>query len=91
MTVLGYSQEGLPMYLDEDSAEVIYKGNKVPLSLIKSALESGFDRYQLTENITYEDKGGFISLACLELTKENFNQLFKKAWKLSKTYNTVGN
>lgn len=89
--ILDYSSEGLPIEIDEASAEVIYKDNRVPLSLIKSALESGCNRYQLTENLEYETKGGYVTFGCLELTKEKFNQLFKTAWKQLKTYNKVGN
>lgn len=85
--ILDYSKEGLPIEFDESSAELIYKENRVKFSLIKSALESGCDRYQLTENLDYEATEGFVTFGCLTLTKEKFNTLFKKVWKLLKTYN----
>ena len=89
--IIGYSQEGLPIYFDEDSAEIIYKDNRVSLFLIKSALESGKDRVQLTENLEYTVSGGFINFGCLTLSKENTNILFKTVWKQLKTSNKLGN
>jgi hypothetical protein len=89
--ILDYSQEGLPIEFDETSAELIYKENRVSFYLIKSAMESGCNRFPLTENLDYETSGGFVTFGCLTLTKNQFNQLFTQVWKLLKTYNKVGN
>ena len=85
--ILDYSQEGLPIIYDENSAELIYKEIRIPFSLIKSAVDSKCDRYPLTDKLDYEAVGGFVTFGCLELTKTKFNQLFKTVWKLSKMYN----
>jgi hypothetical protein len=89
--ILDYSQEGLPIIYDEDSAELIYKDNRVPFSLIKSAVESNCNTYPLTENLDYETSGGFVTFGCLEITKVKFNQLYKQVWKLSKMCKQAGN
>jgi hypothetical protein len=89
--ILDYSKEGLPIEFDESTAELVYKENRVPFSSFKAAVESGFDRYPLTENLDYEVSGGFVTFGCLEITKNQFNQFYKKVWKLSKMYNKVGN
>jgi hypothetical protein len=92
--ILDYSQEGLPIEYDESSAELIYKENRVPFSLIKSAVESGCNVFPLTEKLEYEVSGGFVTFGCLEITKEQFNKYYKQVWKLSKQSRmckTVGN
>jgi len=89
--ILDYSQEGLPIIYDEDTTELIYKDNRVPFSLIKSAVESKCNIYPLTEKLDFETSGGFVTFGCLEITKEKFNQYYKQVWKLSKMYNKVGN
>jgi len=89
--IVGYSQEGLPIEFDENSAEIIYKDNRVSLYLIKSALESGMDRVQLTEDLEYTESGGFINFGCLTLSKEKTQILFKTVWKQLKTFKAIGN
>jgi len=89
--IVDYSQEGLPIIFDEASAEVIYKDNRISLSLIKSALESGLDTYQLTDNLEYSVSGGFTNFGCLTLPTEKTNILFKYLWKQLKTFKTTGN
>ena len=89
--IIDYSQEGLPIEFDEASAEIVYKDNRVSLYLIKSALESGMDRYQLTDTLEYTNIGGFVTFGCLTLSLVNTNILFKTVWKRLKTYNKVGN
>lgn len=88
--IVGYSQEGLPIIFDEASAEIIYKDNRVSLYLIKSALESGLDNYQLTEKLDYSVSGGFVNFGCLTLSREKTNILFKTVWKQLKTYSKAG-
>jgi hypothetical protein len=89
--VLDYCTSGLPIEYDEETSDLIYKDNRVPFSLIKLAVESGFDKYPLTDNLEFERSGGYIVLGCLEITKDKFNQYYKQVWKLSKMYNKVGN
>ena len=89
--LIGYSQEGLPIMYDADSAEIIYKDNRVSIFKIKSALESGLDEYQLTENLQYSKREGWTNFSCLTLTNEETQILFKKVWKLSKMYKVTGN
>ena len=89
--IVDYSQEGLPIEFDENSAEIIYKDNRVSLYLIKSALESGMDRVQLTEDLEYTESGGFINFGCLTLSKEKTQILFRKLWKQLKTFKATGN
>lgn len=89
--IVGYCQEGLPIVYDADSAEIIYKDNRVSLYKIKSALESGVDNYQLTKNLTYSKGMGFTNFGCLTLSNVETQNLFNKVWKLSKMYSKVGN
>jgi len=88
--IIGYSLEGLPIEFDEASAEIVYKDNRVSFFLVQSAIESGLDEVQLTENLTYTVSGGFVNFGCLTLTKEKTNILFKQLWKQLKQYNKVG-
>ena len=89
--IVDYSQEGLPIEFDETSAEVIYKDNRVSLFMIKSALESGLDTYQLTDKLEYSVSGGFINFGCLTLSQEKTQILFRKLWKQLKTFKATGN
>lgn len=89
--IVGYSQEGLPINFDEASAEIIYKDTRVSIYLIKSALESGLDKYQLTDNLDYSVNGGFVNFGCLTLPRDKTNTLFKTVWKRLKTFKAIGN
>jgi hypothetical protein len=88
--ILDYCQKGLPIELEEASSVLIYKDNRIPFSLIKAAVESNCNKVQLTENLSYEVSGGFVTFGCLELSKTKFNQLYTQVWKLLKMYNKVG-
>ena len=89
--LVGYSQEGLPIMYDADSAEIIYKDNRVSIFKIKSALESGFAEYRLTDNLQYSKREGFTNFGCLTISNVETQNLFNKVWKLSKMYSRVGN
>ncbi len=91
MRVLDYCQDGLPIYIDEDDEIIIYKDNRVSFYKIKEAVESGLDRVELTDNLTYEKSVAFTSFGCLTLTNEKVNNLIKTVWKQLKECKTVGN
>lgn len=91
MTILEYSEEGLPIKFDEETDCFIYKDSIVPFKKVKTAVDSGYSSHYITDNLDYTLSPGYVTFGCLELTKEKFNQIFKQAWKLSKMYNKVGN
>lgn len=81
VTVIDYCSKGLPIQLDDDTQEIIYKDNKVLFSHIKQCYESGKTKIQLTENLIYRKYDGLIEFGCLIITEEKVNQLIKKVWK----------
>lgn len=89
--ILSYSKEGLPIELDVSTAEIIYKENRVLFSLIKHAVDSGCDTCDITANLKFQAINGFVTFGCLELTNNQFNQLYRETWKLLKMYNKLGN
>jgi hypothetical protein len=92
--ILAYSDEGLPIELDESTSEIIYKDTKVSFYVIKDAVESGIDRTQLSEKLDLTITDGFVTIGCLTLTKTLTNKLIKLSWKQlqqSKQFNKVGN
>lgn len=89
--IIAYCENGLPIELFEDTDEIVYKDNKVPFTAIKSAMESGLDKVELTHNLTFIKTGGFVSFGCLTLSETKVKQLIKTVWKQLKEYNKVGN
>lgn len=81
VTVIDYCSKGLPIELDDDTQEIIYKDNKVLFSHIKQCYESGRTKIQLTENLIYRKYDGLIEFGCLIITEEKVKQLIKKVWK----------
>ncbi len=81
ITIIDYCNHGLPIQLDDNTQEIIYKDNKVLFSLIKKCYESGRDKVQLTEDLIYRKYDGLIEFGCLILTEEKVKQLIKIVWK----------
>lgn len=81
VTVIDYCSKGLPIQLDDDTQEIIYKDNKVLFSHIKQCYESGRTKIQLTENLIYRKYDGLIEFGCLIITEEKVKQLIKIVWK----------
>ncbi len=90
MRVLDYSQEGLPIYFDEDDEIIVYKNNRVSFYKIKEAVESGLDRVDLGNDLIYSRSEGFTNFSCLSLTNEKVNNLIQTLWKQLKQCKTIG-
>lgn len=88
--LLGYSQEDLPIWFDEETSEFVYKDTRVSFYLIKEAIDSGLSEVQITDTLTYTDTGFFVNFGCLTLTKETVQQLITQTWKQLKKSNKVG-
>ena len=88
--ILTYSDEGLPIELDENNSLIMYKDTSVSFYIIKKAFESDLDRVQLTNTLELTKKNGFVTLGCLTLTENKVKQLIKLVWKQLKSYNKVG-
>lgn len=85
--LLDYSKEGLPIELDLTTKEVIYKKHKVLFDDIKLAYESGRDKVQLTETLSFFRSHNLIEFGCLTLTETEFKKLLLKAQKQVKSLN----
>lgn len=81
VTVIDYCKKGLPIELDDNTGEIIYKDNKVLFSVIKKCYESGRNKVQLTKDLVYRKYDGTIEFGCLTLTEEKVKQLIKTVWK----------
>ena len=85
MEIISQCELGIPIYLDVETEEIVYKDNRVPFKDIKDAHESGYDTVKLAENLFFRRRNGFCDFACLKLTEEKVKQLIKTTtWKLLK-------
>jgi hypothetical protein len=63
--------------LDLISEEIIYKDNRVPVSDLIKAYDSGFDRVKLTPKLMFIKLQGFVEFGCLSMSEEQFIKLKK--------------
>lgn len=82
---LTHCREGLPIEYDEENDSLIYKDNHIPYTDLKEAYDSGYDRVQLTEKLTYRYVSGLCIYGCLELQEIEVKKLINKIekWKQS--------
>lgn len=83
--VLTHCREGLPIEYDEENDNLVYKENHISYKDLKEAYDSGYDRVQLTEKLTYRYVSGLCIYGCLELQEENVKKIIKtiEKWKQS--------
>jgi len=85
--ILQYCREGLPIELDLITKEFIYKKHRVLVNHIKKAFESGRDKVELTDTLSFFKSQGLVEFGCLTLTETEFKQILLKAQKELKSFN----
>jgi hypothetical protein len=79
-------KEGHDCELDLDSKEIVYKDNRVLVSDLVEAYDSGFDRVKLSPTLMFIRLQGFVEFGCLSMSEEQFIKLKKLVcYKLRKT------
>ena len=81
METIEVCNKGLPIFLDINTQEIVYKDNRVLFRVIKMVYESGRDKVQLSKDIIYRKSCGLVEFGCLTLTEEKVQQLIKKVCK----------
>lgn len=85
MVEIDQCRDGLPIFLDKEKKEIVYKDNHVSCQDIRDAYESGFDRVQLGPDLYFRNYNGICEFGCLVMQEERVQQLIKIVWKLLKT------
>ncbi len=67
--IIDFSDDGLPIFYDDEAKTIQFKDTIVPYKLLKKAIESPKDRVQLTPDLYMIKSGGFIEFGCLQLTQ----------------------
>ncbi len=75
--ILDHCTKGLPIVLDLDTKEIVYKDNRVLVSDAIAAYDSGNDRVKLNETLMFHKLLGLVEFGCLSLSEEKFLQLKK--------------
>jgi hypothetical protein len=78
MIVLDFSKEGLPIYYDETTKEIVFKNNRVLYSHVKEAYKSSYDRVDLGKDLKMIRTDFGISFGCLELSHQQCKTIIKK-------------
>ena len=74
---IDFCKQGLPIVLDLEKEEIVYKDNRVLVSDCISAYNSGRDKVKLSETLSFHKFPGVVEFGCLSMSEEKFNQLKK--------------
>lgn len=85
-TTLYYCSMGLPIELDHDTKEIIYKENRVLVSALIDAFDSGFDKVKLSPKLSYKRRMGVVEFGCLTMAEDKFKLLKRKVCQLLKDH-----
>jgi hypothetical protein len=70
-------KEGHLCELDLNSKEIVYKDNRVLVSDLIKAYDSGIDRVKLSPTLMYIRLQGVVEFGCLTMSEEEFIKLRK--------------
>lgn len=76
--IIDVSNEGIPIFYNEEKGEVIYKNNKIPFIDVKNAVESKLDRVSLTNNLTVHKQSCYVEFGCLQMHIDRVKSLIKQ-------------
>lgn len=82
MIIIYSSKEGIPVYYDKETDQILYKNTIVPYSKLLDAYNSGMSRVKLTDTLTFHNSGSFCDFGCIKIPVYNVELLIKLVSKL---------
>lgn len=77
MYLLDYCRNGLPIMYDESTKEMVYKDSRFLFHDLKTAYESGMDRYRIADNLTMIIYNEIVCFGCLKLSHQQCKSIIK--------------
>ena len=75
-------QHGLPVFLDKDTEEIIYKEHRFSFWKAKEAIESGWAEVELSDKLTFVKGHNWVEFSCLKIEESKVKHLIKIVCKL---------